>query len=422
MKYLFVIIVIMTSSLYGCLWLSGTTLDGEYREFNTEQSSFWFSRNLELNKEKIISKRLLSIAHETKSDKAVEYISKGDNQKAIDILLHSSNDEVDMYTKASNLAVAYELKGDILSAEKWMEQALLVNKKSHYGTEWLHLFILKSTYHLKKNPKWLDNKRLIPLPNKFNEATKIQIDSGEYNISEVRKALIYQLRERVIFVKPKDKIVSELFYTLGRIEAQTRVVEEAIKIFHFSKLYGFSDTKLMESRIEEYSKAFIYFYIRYGLILGIGIFLLLYVQKYFKSKTLKNSESKITISIFRSVAIIVSVLLLFTIFGTIVNLLILGHFGMLSENISPVYGIILGYFLGLFLIPIYMKQKNYVTNSKLATIVYAGIFVVIFYIYILVTFFEFNLMGIVPLPFMIFGLYTILKRSLPINRKIGHGK
>lgn len=415
MKYIFVLIVMTTSFLHACLWLSGTTLDGEYREFNAEQPSFWFSKNIESDKEIVISKRLASIVHKTKADKAVMYISKGENKKAIDMLLNISNNSIDIYTKASNLAVAYELDGDIVSAKKWMKKALSVNKKSHYGTEWLHLFILKSTYHLKINPQWLKNRRLIPLPREFNETTRINIDGSEYTILELRAALIYQLRERVLFVKPKDKIVSELFYTLGRLEAETRVVDEAIQIFNFAKLYGFSDSSLIENQIKECNKAFIYFYIRYGLWIVFTIFLVWYLQKYFKSKVPKNSENQIILNTFYSTVIIISIVLAFSILGIFLYAVLL-NFGHIMNEPPPMYiGAILGYYFGLFQISRYMKQKNYVVKNRFKTIFWSAIILICIYLYLIFLLYQTWMLQIVILYFLLLGLYLVLKKKLPLN-------
>jgi hypothetical protein len=92
------------------------------------------------------------------------------------------------------------------------------------------------------------------LPQKFTLDTNVSVNNKVHNIMGIKMAIERQLRERVIFIKPKDAIVADLLYTLARIDAQTSIVEGGLEYLELSKLYGFSNPKLLEEKRTIYSQ------------------------------------------------------------------------------------------------------------------------------------------------------------------------
>lgn len=67
--------------------------------------------------------------------------------------------------------------------------------------------------------------------------------------------LIYQLKERMVFVKPKDAVVANLLFSLSVIESHTDVVEEAIPLTKMAVEYGFRDNGLVAGKMALYQRA-----------------------------------------------------------------------------------------------------------------------------------------------------------------------
>lgn len=244
----------MTTLSHACIWIEGVSIEGEYRQFEETPSSLYILINIRTDKKSMFSERFEEVDKNTTVYHAVKSIVEGHTHQAIEILLQKEKERPNLYETASNLGTAYELDGNYNEALKYIGKALAINPQSHHGTEWLHFFILKSKIELQENSELFSNSRLLPLPKTFKESSSIEIDGVKRTIKDLRKALIYQLKERVIFVKPKDKIVAELLYTLGKIEAQIRVLDEAKQLFELSTLYGFVQAKLIEDELKKFQK------------------------------------------------------------------------------------------------------------------------------------------------------------------------
>jgi len=252
--------ILFPSLLLSCMWVDGTTIDGEY----TNQSKTVISNTFEYYiKESSSAKQLANIfknepKHKKRTESeqeehdAIVFLLKGEYEKSIQKLLALNKKHKNKYSIASNLGTAYELNGNNVEALKWITEGIKRDADSHYGTEWLHQLILEIKIILTKNPKFLETNKIITLPNEFTEATKITINHKTYSIYEIERALEYQLRERTVFVKPKDAIVADLFYTLARIGSQTSSVETGLAYLEWAELYGFSQTKLLEDKKEFY--------------------------------------------------------------------------------------------------------------------------------------------------------------------------
>jgi tetratricopeptide (TPR) repeat protein len=218
-----------------------------------EQSVHRYSSKTKLDNILSAEKRETYSKEDKKEHNAVISLLKGEYDVAIEQLLEIEKLHPNQYSIASNLGTAYELNGDNEKALAWIKKGIKRDVNSHYGTEWLHQHILKLKIKLAENPNFLQTSRAIPIEGKFNLQSKITFDNSIYTVEEIKKALHYQLRERTIFVKPKEIIVADLFYALALIEAETSTVEEAIKYLSLAELYGFSNPTLLAEKKAHYT-------------------------------------------------------------------------------------------------------------------------------------------------------------------------
>ena len=251
-----ILLLFLPISLFSCMWVNGTTIDGEhgYQSFGKIYANMIKStieeETPQSKLEYILEKRneTASSADESSEDDAVILMLQGKYEESIKKLLKLNELHSNKYSIASNLGTAYELNGENKKALKWITEGIKRDANSHYGTEWLHQLILQLKIEEHQNKNLLQTKRAIPLPTKFNLDTNITINNQTHTISDIRKAITYQLEERLIFVKPKEQIVADLLYTNARIEAQVSTVEEALKYLELAELYGFANPKLLAEK------------------------------------------------------------------------------------------------------------------------------------------------------------------------------
>ena len=252
-----ILLFLLPNFLFSCIWIHGTTIDGEHKyqsirpmmlkqTIENESPQSKIKHILEKRQYKTIPTDKLS------EDDAVILMLQGKYDDSIEKLLELNQLHPNKYSIASNLGTAYELNGENEKALKWITEGIRRDADSHYGTEWLHQLILKLKIEESHNKNLLQTQRAIPLPSKFNLDDNISINNQIHTISDVRKALNYQLNERLIFVKPKEQIVADLLYTKARIEAKASTVEEALEYLKLAELYGFVNPKLLEETRAKY--------------------------------------------------------------------------------------------------------------------------------------------------------------------------
>jgi tetratricopeptide (TPR) repeat protein len=177
-------------------------------------------------------------SYKSRSDEATTLVYKGETAKAIEIYNDIEKEKPGEYVVAANLGTAYELHGDLVSAKRWIAEAIRRNPNSHYGTEWLHVLILDARMALAKDPKWIENHSVLgvdfgkePVPVRPATWTKDQDDKSTL------RALEYQLHERMGFVRPPDSIVGDLLVDLGNVLATTSTIEHAIAVYDLALTY-----------------------------------------------------------------------------------------------------------------------------------------------------------------------------------------
>lgn len=182
---------------------------------------------------------------DAENSKAVALIHLGRTDEALKILEKLEKETLGSYSVAANLGTAYELVGDNERAYEWIAKSMDRNPESHFGTEWLHLKILRTKEEIKKDPKWMETNSVLGInwDSVGGDLSKVQV-AGErgqlYTAETVRKAIEYQLHERTEFVKPPDPTVASLLYDLSHLVRHSRSPEHGDLVLAASQNYGYA--------------------------------------------------------------------------------------------------------------------------------------------------------------------------------------
>lgn len=260
---------------HACLWLDGTTLGGGHRRVEGHHPAAELRYAMAKASDKKIEE-LVALRRDEKSSvfferevQGVRDVLGGRYDAAIGTFSQLETEYPGHYSTAVNLGTAYELKGELELALQWIREGIRRNPESHMGSEWLHVEILKTRMTLRDDPDYLRQNHVIRLPESYSGKTSIPIGNGSYTVDQIADSILYQLHERMIFVKPPDPVVADLLFTFGAIEGRTNVVESGLKLFEMANEYGFANPGVMTQEIERYEKA-----IRFGEIRRIGYIVL----------------------------------------------------------------------------------------------------------------------------------------------------
>jgi tetratricopeptide (TPR) repeat protein len=235
--------------MLACLWFHGTSIDGGEKRYgvgvdpcDNQHGPITCLRDHRVHEER--ASATLGTAPgadatvEAHSDHAALLVYKGRPQEAIALLEAVERQHPGSYVVAANLGTAYELAGNDAEALRWIGEGIKRNPASHDGTEWLHVKILEAKIALARDPSWLETHSVLGLD--FGEdaipTLPQQWPEGQ-DLPSTRKALQYQLRERLGFVKPPDPIVGALLADLGSLVAIDTVVEHAVPIYDLALTY-----------------------------------------------------------------------------------------------------------------------------------------------------------------------------------------
>lgn len=180
---------------------------------------------------------------ENRNNSAVALLHLGRITEAIKILERIEKQKPGLYYTATNLGTAYELNGENRKALKWIKEGITRNADAHNGSEWLHVKILEAKLALENDPNWLTSNSVIGIhrvPNKqllLGPVTTGNLGHG-IDLKQVEAALIYQLHERLEFIRPPEGVVANLLFDLSRTLALTRGPEHGRIIGEFALTYG----------------------------------------------------------------------------------------------------------------------------------------------------------------------------------------
>lgn len=186
--------------------------------------------------------------YKVKNDLAVAFAHTGYEMEAIRLLEQIEAEKPGLYITAADLGTAYELNGNDEKALEWIKKGIALNPESHEGTEWLHVRILEAKLALKSDPQWLETNSVLGPRTNVDPADKSEHPdrdnlmvikpglligpsaSGNFSVTgnrgeklspeQIEKALMYQLHERLQFVRTPDAIVGDLLLELGHLLAK----------------------------------------------------------------------------------------------------------------------------------------------------------------------------------------------------------
>lgn len=147
-------------------------------------------------------------------DYTVALIRLGRTAEAITELQALEGVHPGRYETAANLGTACELAGKLEDALTWIQRGIERNPHSHGGTEWLHVAILRAKLALEKDPAWLAQHSVLE-------------GFEQYTTDDILFAIDYQLGERLVFVRPHDAVVCDLFFQAARRVAKNDARREA---------------------------------------------------------------------------------------------------------------------------------------------------------------------------------------------------
>ncbi len=189
---------------------------------------------------------------------AVALIHLGQVKEAIPLLQKAEKESPGQYATAANLGTAYELAGENQKALEWIKESINRDRDSHYGTEWLHVKILEAKLAIGKDTEWLKKHSVLGInfgergANPPLESLPMDHFGQRKSLPEVEAALIYQLHERLEFIKPPEPIVADLLSDLSRAFSLSGKAEHARAVQELAVSYG-ADSKeiIKEQQAEE---------------------------------------------------------------------------------------------------------------------------------------------------------------------------
>lgn len=255
MKVIIAFLLLLPVSGFTCANVDGTTQDGgSRREWFIVQS---LKQAIETDPTEVSARTKFRLNHpetdaQTQEYQAVDDMFHGKGEEGLAILRELEKQSPGMYSVASNQGTIYELMGDHVNALKWIEEGTRRNPDAHLGTEWIHVLILKAKIEAGKHPERTTLPRLIDLPEKMRAESEFVVDGTAYSAALIHDSLYHQMKERLIFVKPKDPYVADLLYSFAILEANLGTLEQALGILRLARDYGFPDEGLLTQHEREY--------------------------------------------------------------------------------------------------------------------------------------------------------------------------
>jgi tetratricopeptide (TPR) repeat protein len=185
------------------------------------------------------------------SDYALILVLQGKYEEAKKSYLEIEKIKPGKYATASNLGTVYELLGDNNNALKWIKRAIKIDPNSHYGSEWLHVKILEAKIN---GDVFVTSDFLLNTNFGRDKIPVSQLPGDELRL--LKASLVYQLNERMTFIKPTNKIVAQLLFDLANVLTFIEENKEnAFIVYEMAKDYGYSEP-LVDIRLDYWKRMY----------------------------------------------------------------------------------------------------------------------------------------------------------------------
>lgn len=204
---------------------------------------------------------------ENTNDLAVARIYFGRYDEAIALLKELERRHPGRAATAANIGTAFELTGRDEAALQWIREGVRRDPREHDGSEWVHVRILEAKLASKKDSAWLDRHSIVGLsfgdgPRPSEPALAVDHLGKEHSHAESRRSISYQIDERIVFVKPPDRIVADLYKTAGDLGAWLYVNDVSKQLarnwfrtieamYDGARKYGHPQRALIDSRLAD---------------------------------------------------------------------------------------------------------------------------------------------------------------------------
>jgi len=155
-------------------------------------------------------------------------IKLGRHREAVPILENLLKEKPNEYEINANLAVAYELNGQIDRALILLKKSISISPNSHNESEWFHLRILEAAINLRENN----------LNPQDISVLRIQNDT----LKKIGFQISYQLKERIPLTKATNNLLSKVIEESADFYSANISLEWAMELYAIAIGYTTDDT------------------------------------------------------------------------------------------------------------------------------------------------------------------------------------
>mgnify|MGYP000881321941 CR=1 FL=1 len=171
--------------------------------------------------------------HEAISDYCAYLLKSGRHKEALPMLENLQRLHPKEYSINANLAVAYELDGQLEKALSFLKYSLRLDPYSHQRSEWVHEQILIAAILARQQPENFAQQSIFTLPKGATE--------------EIAAQIAYQLQERVPLTPSPNPLLSKVLEETAQYFRQNVSLEWAIE--YYAMAIGYSNDDVTKIRL-----------------------------------------------------------------------------------------------------------------------------------------------------------------------------
>lgn len=181
------------------------------------------------------------------TDVAVAEIYLGEYENALKHLTTLIKHHPKEYNVVITYAVTLELNGKHKEALNFLNKAIEIDPKSHFGSEWIHVKILE--YVVKNGTDKAPTTSILGI-DLGNDS--IPVAPKGIDVEKLKVELQYQLQDRLYFVDgKKDAIYGSLLFDYANSLVLIDHLSASVDYFQMAKDFGF-ESQVLEKRLKRY--------------------------------------------------------------------------------------------------------------------------------------------------------------------------